>query len=1055
MNDKTLYRAFGILTFVAALVTYLLTVQPSVPFWDCGEFSAAAVWQQVPHPPGAPLFLLIGKIFQTIVPFGDLGWRINLVSVFASSFTVLLLYVISVKVILNFREDPLDKLADQLAVYGSAFVGSLALIYSDTFWFNAVESEVYATSSLFVALVVYLLMKWNENYDRPGNEKYLLLIAYLIGLSTGVHLLSILTVFSIVYLVYFRKYEFTVKGFVITSVVSVVLFFLIYPGIVKWLPTLLDGALPFKNDCREYLVEGSSFVTVATILGIIALPILFWRGWKNHKEILKLATMSLMLMILGYSAYSHILIRSNANPPMNENEPKNFHRLLSYVNREQYGEAPNWPRRYQTDSYYTRFYTQKDADGNYVYGEWYPPQNVETKCKDPNKIYGVPKFVKVNFLGELKYLWKYQIYHMYIRYFLWNYMGRVSDIQGADAAFDGRKEAEIINYKMGYAPIYPIRFYALPLLFGLLGLFFHVWKDPKMAFVYIVMFLMMGVLAAIAQNQQKPQPRERDYFYAGSFFVWCMWIGFGVYFLIEWIAKKDLKTTLAASVVGVSLLLVPVNMAIGGWKMHDRSGNYIPFDYSYNILQSCDKDAIVFTNGDNDTFPLWYLQDVEGVRRDVRIVNLSLGNTLWYIYQLKHREPWGAKKIPLSFSDVSLLADEYSDEALSYDFGPAQSVSIPVPKDVMKKFTNDSALIAKGTMDFTFVGKPYQEREGKQWYLFRVQDKLILDILKQTKWRRPVYFSTTVGPDAFSGLEPFFRTEGMVMRICPVRQKSDNIDAVEPNLMAQSLLRVDNSNNFHTEPYREFKLRNLNNMSVFYDYVHRRLTSNYRSLYINFSAWTLQRQNDKQKAAAILDTMNKYISTKQFPMPYQMEYQVAQLYKAAGAKKQADKFREMAIRSCRELIQHPEYDYQTVSSEILGKGYGPYRIAAALYAEKNDYESAKEVVELLEGSIQSYLERLGTQNQSSDVYRSLLGNLYDAKTKKYEYDIDALESAGKHKEAQKKALQTIDDFRTSKDPYLKYFIRYIEDKYVELVKKDGLLTEPPENLKQRLELSLN
>lgn len=263
---------------------------------------------------------------------------------------------------------------------------------------------------------------------------------------------------------------------------------------------------------------------------------------------------------------------------------------------------------------------------------------------------------------------------MYIRYFLWNFVGRSSDLQDAGWTFVSTKEADTKNFNSGYRDRFPVRFFALPLVVGLIGFFYHYRASRSMWFVYLVMFLMMGVLAAIAQNQQEPQPRERDYFYAGSFMVWCLWIGVGTYAIIEALSKRLSLRLAAVGGTALGLLAVPVNMAIGGWPIHSRAGNYVPFDYSYNILQSCEKDAILFTNGDNDTFPLWYLQDVAGIRRDVRIVNLSLGNTLWYIDQLKNLEPWGAKKVPISFPDSMLRTDEDSDQALSYSFGPAETV---------------------------------------------------------------------------------------------------------------------------------------------------------------------------------------------------------------------------------------------------------------------------------------------------------------------------------------------------------------------------------------------
>ena len=309
-------RVFGFLAFLVAMVTYTMTVQPTVPFWDCGEFSAASVWQQVPHPPGAPLFLMFGKLFHVLIPFGDIGWRINMLSVVTSALSILLLYLITTKVILNFRKESEMSTGDYLAVYGSALVGALAFAFSDTFWFNAVESEVYAASQFFVSLVVYLMMRWNEMAEEQGSERYLLLIAYLMGLSTGVHLLAILTIFSIVMLVYFRKYTFSVKSFIWMGIIAVVTFFVIYPGIVKWIPALMAGHFPFKNEVGQYTTEGA-WVPFIAIFGILAAIYGFYYGQKKNNPVLKLSTLAFLLMVFGYTTYTQILLRSHANPPMN------------------------------------------------------------------------------------------------------------------------------------------------------------------------------------------------------------------------------------------------------------------------------------------------------------------------------------------------------------------------------------------------------------------------------------------------------------------------------------------------------------------------------------------------------------------------------------------------------------------------------------------------------------------------------------------------------------------------------------------------------------------
>ncbi len=1015
MSVRMIHRTFAALSFGVALVVYLLTVQPTVPFWDCGEFIAAAVHQQVPHPPGAPLFLMIGKIFHTLIPFGDQAWRVNLVSVVSSAFIILLTYLITARLLrLIYRKTP-DTIPTALAMYGSAFIGAMALTFSDTFWFNAVEAEVYAMSTLFVALIVYLMLRWYMAPAQPGNEKYILLIAYLIGLSTGVHLLSILTIFSLVMLIYFRYYPFRWKTFFIAGAIAILTFWIVYPGVVKWLPTMLAGDLPFRTPAREHVVEDSWLVRLLAIGILVAAAAAFWKiGYKQKKSFVALVTASFLLIVLGYTTYVQILLRANAHPPMNENAPTNLEKLVSYLNREQYGEAPLWPRRYQTDDYISRNYDK--------YGKWYPPEYVPVRRKDGSRI-SVPKFTRINTAGELNYLFSYQIQHMYFRYFGWNFVGRMSDIQDAPTAFfPSEEEKDQWLYQTPYKFLFPIQFFALPLLFGLIGLLVHGSKDRKTAFVFFILFLVLGVVAAIAQNQQEPQPRERDYFYAGSFMVWAIWIGIGVMSIIDFLSAKkqslsawlesrqlpSLSTATVAIVLIIALLAVPVNMAIGGWEIHDRSENYMPFDYAYNILQSVEPDAIVFTNGDNDTFPVWYIQDVEGVRRDVRIVNLSLGNTLWYIYQLKNESPWGAKKIPLSFPDESLLADEYSDKALSYEFGPARKVQIPVKPEILAQFTDDTTIINRGMVEITFIGKPMTERQGEKIYLFRVQDLLVMDILKQTRFERPVYYSSSVGPDAYCGLEDYFRAEGLTYRICPVpvSKGARSNYAVNEDVMDKTLLNVLPGDVFYREFHYGMKLRNLTDSGAYYDEPNRRPISSYRAAYLNYAYALFRDLNKPEKGAAVLDTMNKYISPQLFPMPYPMTLQVAELYNRAGKKEQAQRFAQQCIEQCKLLIEKPFLRKQ----DYFARSYDPYLTAANAYELVGDYDGAIAMLE-------QYIAATGDKTTQARIDQ--------LRIQKYEH-------TGDYEKAIEVAQEILQKYQQSDDRLLRALIPAIERKIEDL-----------------------
>lgn len=1040
MSNKQLKQIFGLLTFVIATTVYLLTVQDSVPFWDCSEFSGAAIWQQVPHPPGAPLFLMIGKMFDVLIPFGDPGWKINLVSVFSSSVTVLLLFLITTYVIKNLKGDEPKNFGEAIAVYGGSFVGALAFTFSDTFWFNAVESEVYAMATLFVALVVYLMMLWNDKADEPGSEKYLMLIAYLIGLSTGVHLLAILAIFSIVYLVYFRKYTYSHIGLVFASVIALVLFAVIYPGVVKWIPALLAGHTANRDAAREYLISDSTALTFFAIMIIVATIGAFVYGYKNNKQVLTLVASSFLLILLGYTTYTQILIRSNSNPPMNENEPKTFNSLASYLGREQYGSLDSWPRRAQNEDRFIQEYRRKTSNGEYFYGPWEEPDREEVRTSD-GRGYMKEVYNDINiiskpdiFWGEINYLWKYQIDHMYLRYFMWNFSGRTSDVQDANSVlFSANKdELERDSFNNGYAHIFPINFFAIPLLIGLIGLYFHFNSDKKMAFIFLLMFLMMGVFAAIAQQQQNPQPRERDYFYTGSFMIFAMWIGIGTYALIDMASNKNFKAALSLGIIGIATILVPVNMAYGGWELHDRTGNYTPFDYSYNILQSAEENAIIFTNGDNDTFPVWYIQDVMGVRRDVRIVNLSLGNTLWYVDQLKNRRPWGAEKIPLSFSDESLQTkDEYAEGALSYERSRPRTLNIPVNRKILAKYTSDNSIVESGMFVAQVTGRPYDE--GYQ--LYRVQDKLIFDILEQTKFERPIYFSTTVGPDAFAGLEPFFRHEGMLMRVCPAPQfGSDRSPAVDIDIMMENLMNVDNTENFSKTPKYGFKIRNFNNKSVYYDEVHRRLSSTYRELYLMLAKAVIQEDKGNQLAIDVLNKMGELISNEQFPMPYYTSYEISEIYKNLGNNEKADEYRNIAIRDLNSIIDNNNIEVRIKTMEATQRVLGPHRLAAMIYADIKDYLGAKEVMKKFISYMKSYEMALRGDAQASQM---LQASIIDAELQLVEYDIDALVEKDKFKEAMDLINREIEKYSATGEEGL---IRYV----------GGRLYQKTDEIKQRM-----
>jgi hypothetical protein len=563
MDHKKLNRIIAGIVFLISLVVLTITTQSSVPFWDCGEFTAAAYLLQVPHPPGAPLHSLLGHIFL-MFPFLEIAFRMNWMSALSGALTVMLTYLSTVILIMLWRGMP-KTLTDKLIVYGSSIIGALAFSFSDTFWFNAVESEVYSPSLFLLVLVVWLALHWLTIDDKEErSEKYFLLIAYLFGLSIGVHQLSLLAFFSVALIYYFKKFEFNIKSFIIFSVVCVITFLFIYKGVLTGLPQMLD-------------TSGERAIVIILALGLI---FGVYYSFKNDKGWINFACLSILLIVLGYSTYTIIPIRANKGLALNQNNPNTMERFVSFINREQYGD---WP---------IVNFDKTKWDGKLFPRRW------------TDEGYRVEKFK--NYKSDLDYFIRYQLYNMYIRYLFWNFAGRMGDVQDAPPAFFNKTDTKWIESVNNQ---FPNRYYAIPLLLGLIGAFYHPWRDKKFGFTFWVLFIVTGLGFVIYNNMQEPQPRERDYFYVGSFYVFAVWIGLGIAGILESIEKSvkspGMRRNIAVGFLSLAFLAVPVNMLYQNFDDHNRSGNYLTWDFAYNMLQSCPKDAILFTVGDNDTFPIW------------------------------------------------------------------------------------------------------------------------------------------------------------------------------------------------------------------------------------------------------------------------------------------------------------------------------------------------------------------------------------------------------------------------------------------------------------------
>jgi hypothetical protein len=871
MNNKNLNRAVALGVFLISLVTYLITLSPTVVFWDVGEFCAAAFSLQVPHPPGAPLFLLIAHLVSMIPFVADIAVRMHAISAFTSAVACTLLYLISVRFILSWRGEPASTF-DRVVLYGSAAIGALSLAFSPTFWFNAVEAEVYGMSMLFVSGIIWLGLRWYDRAEHRRGDMYLLFIAYIVGLAVGVHLLAILALFPVMLLYYFKNYEFSIPSFVKFGIVAVIVFGIVYPGVVKELPSLLDG---------EFGGTKSSIFTMLPLILIGAALYGVYYSVKHQNRTLNIAMLSFLLIVLGYSTYATVYIRANAKPPMNENDPSTMTRLVSYLNREQYGEAPLLNRRWNNE----------------------PEQ----------------RSIQERYASDLDFFWKYQMDHMYLRYFGWNFVGCAGDAK--DAGVDWKK------------------LYGIPLFLGFFGAFYHWRKDPKMAFVATATFLVLGIVLVVYFNMQEPQPRERDYFYVGSFFIFAMWIGMGVLGAIDWLKEKlHSSGTYALTGYGILVLaciLVPMNMLRTNYHQANRKGNYVAWDYSYNLLQTCDQDAILFTNGDNDTFPLWYLQDVEGVRRDVRVVCLSLLNTNWYIAQLKHAEPYGAKKVPISTPDAQI------EQITPREFQP-RIIKLPVPGDVMRRYGVEGTA---GTLNMK--GKGAEPTDTISFYMpntlefsnvkgIRVQDIMVFDIVVSSNWRRPIYFAMTVSPDGQIGLREYLQLEGLAFRLVPKKGTAYWSNINEQRMRAQ--LFTDLAEPSKT-PAMGYRWRGLQDSTTYFDEDIRRLMTNYRQSFVLLAQHYANQPTQFAKATEPLDRMEQLIPRRVLQMDYRTKVYVANLYNVAG---QRDKFQQL----CSEIVDELKPIVDRGSVEPLSYD-NPYVVLLQTYENMKMYDEALKVVDLI------------------------------------------------------------------------------------------------------------
>ena len=901
MDFKRLNLLLGWTSFLIALIVYLITLEPTVSLWDCGEFIASSYKLQVGHPPGAPLFLLIGRVFSLLTSDTEqVAKMINAVSAFASAFTIMFLFwTIS---------HLLKKMFDNaIIILGGALVGAMAYTFSDTFWFSAVEGEVYATSSLFTAVVFWAILKWENVADEPGSNRWLVLIAYLIGLSIGVHLLNLLAIPAIVLVYYFRKYKVTRRGVVYALGISLAILVFIMYGIIPGIVKAATVAEKFFTNTLGLHYNVGVVIYVTVLLGALVYGI--YRTQFLRKNVLwNTVLISITVIIIGYSSYALIVIRSLAGPPMNENRPENVFSLLSYLNREQYGDRPLlsghlYNSEVEDLEYKKPVYVLNKEKNEYEVA-YRKPELVMSGSKvllprmysrDANHKQAYAEFGTIRdpnnptYMDNLEFFIRYQVGHMYLRYFMWNFVGRQNDIQGHGNVLHGNWVSGIpfIDARIGPQKLLPKsmkehparnRYFFLPFLLGLMGMFFQLEKKVRDFWVVMSLFILTGFAIVVYLNQTPYQPRERDYAYAGSFYAFSIWIGIGVAGIFRILHSKFKENISALAAVVISLVAVPFVMAAENWDDHDRSGRYVARDIARNYLNSCDKNAILFTVGDNDTFPLWYVQDVEGIREDVRIVNMMLFNMDWYIDQMRWKNYTSE---PLKFSlpmskyrdgtNNSIYVRENDgwapvDYILTFVRSDDQRTKLPlrsgekvdyIPTQKLFLPVDSATVVSNGTIREADVGRLLPEIRFTLTPNAQIMKGGLaqLDILGSNKWERPIYY-TSGGFDGSLGLENYYRTEGLAYKIVPVNTPYKSIIEMGD---------IDTDTLYH-RLMNTFQWGRMNEEDVSLDYYTIRTLSviRFRSLHTRL-ALALLEEGKKEKAVEVLDRCMELAPSRVIP----------------------------------------------------------------------------------------------------------------------------------------------------------------------------------------------
>lgn len=963
-NFKTLDNLTGWAIFLIATFVYLLTIEPTSSLWDCGEFIATSYKLEVGHPPGASIFMLIARTFTLFAPSTEhVALMVNAMSALCSAFCILFLFWsithLARRIYVKNGEVETDS-TKTIIILGAGAVGALAYMFTDTFWFSAVEGEVYAMSSLFTAIVFWAILKWEEEADESYANRWLVLLAYLMGLSIGVHLLNLLALPAIIFVYYFKKYEITPKGIAVTFGVSMFMLGVIVFGIIPGVPKIAAYVeLLFVNQFGLPYNSGLAFYTFA-LIGLLGY--FCYRTLQKKKILLNTIFLCVTMIVLGYFSLAAILIRSSANPPINENNPSNVFSLLSYLNREQYGDRPLFSGssfasplapyskpadiikkntiyeqkngRYETREIFAGY--RLDPNYNMLFPRLYSTQpghfeqyvqwaGMKNIAKNKDGAYTR----KPTTLENWRYMFNYQFGWMYARYFMWNFVGRQNDIQGNGEPMYGNWisgidfiDQAILGIDYDKAPDYlrenkgRNRYFFIPLLLGLIGLLFHYKYDKKNFAVVMLLFIFTGIAIAFYLNMPPSQPRERDYVFAGSFYAFAIWIGLSVLAFFELFKEEKHKKIGAVLSIGLGLT-APVILGAQNWDDHDRSNRYTARDIAYNYLNTCGDNAILFTFGDNDTFPLWYLQEVEDGRTDVRVINMSLLGMDWYIDQMRNRVYLSAP-VPFSLPKeiyapgindfisvveavkdtltakqvIDFIANPASkDKRTGDNYIPCRNIKIPVDKAAVLRHgivpLKDSALIE----DYIYL----QFTKGA----IMKSELMVLDLLANYKWDRPIYSVSAAGDINFNQA-PYMQYEGFAYKLVPIR-KTDNKDRYDLGSINTDIL-YDNLMN-------KYRWGNMEKPGVLVDYhnmVSLNMTLNVRNSFLRLSK-QLMSEGKTTEAVAVLDRAmeltprNPFFYNVSFPLH---EFALIGIIETYVEANQMEKAKELLLGFMEETAQN-------------------------------------------------------------------------------------------------------------------------------------------------------